>query len=100
MSKGRSLANSNITEAGVNYKKAAEINPYNDLALMSYGVCFARKGNLQEGIKWVEKAVQVNPRNEGAKKKPGSDETGFGKSVENKKKFKKNPTKMVRKSIS
>jgi hypothetical protein len=49
------------------YRSAAEINPFNDLALMSCGVAFARSGNLLEGIKWVEQAVQVNPGNERAR---------------------------------
>ena len=49
------------------YRSAAEINPFNDLALMSCGVSFARSGNLREGIPWVEKAVQVNPGNERAR---------------------------------
>jgi hypothetical protein len=57
---------SNISEAARLYRKAAEVNPYNDLALMSYGCALARQGNLQEGIKWVEKALQVNPKNERA----------------------------------
>ena len=50
------------------YKKALEINPYNDIALMSYGCALANQGNLREGIKWVEKAVKVNPNNERAKR--------------------------------
>jgi tetratricopeptide (TPR) repeat protein len=50
------------------YRKAFELNPYNDLTLMSYGVVLARQGNLREGIQWVEKAVRVNPDNERAKR--------------------------------
>ena len=46
------------------YKKAFELNPYNDLALMSYGCLLASQGNLREGIRWVEKAVATNPKSE------------------------------------
>ena len=35
---------------------------------MSYGCILATQGNISEGIKWVEKAVQMNPTNERAKK--------------------------------
>jgi len=50
------------------YKRACEINPYNDIALMSYGCALANQGNLREGIKWVEKAVKVNPKNDRARR--------------------------------
>jgi len=50
------------------YRKAAELNPYNDLALMSYGCAAANDGNLREGIKWVEKALKVNPDNARARR--------------------------------
>lgn len=46
------------------YRKAAETNPYNSIAVMSYGVSLAEAGNLREGIKWVEKARAVDPSNE------------------------------------
>jgi len=50
------------------YRKAADLNPDNDLALMSYGCTLANQGNLREGIKWVERAVKVNPKNERARR--------------------------------
>ncbi len=49
------------------YKKAFEINPYDDVAIMSYGVCLAVMGQLDEGIKHVRKATQVNPNNKRAR---------------------------------
>ena len=49
------------------YKKAFELNPYNDLALMSYGCTIANMGNIREGMRWVEKALAVNPENERAR---------------------------------
>lgn len=53
----------NMTEAAEYFGKAIEVNPYADLALMSYGCAIANTGRLREGIKWVEKAVAVNPDN-------------------------------------
>jgi len=55
------------TAAAELYKQAFELNPYNDVALMSYGRCLARQGSLREGIKWVEKAVEINPGNDRAR---------------------------------
>jgi len=66
--KADSLSLSNISEAAKFYQKASEINPYNDLALMSCGVAFARQRNLREGIKWIEKALSINPNNERARR--------------------------------
>jgi len=34
---------------------------------MSYGAALARQGDLRGGIKWVEKAVEINPDNERAR---------------------------------
>jgi len=50
------------------YHEAATVNPFNDLALMSYGCAIANQGNLREGIRWVEKALKVNPENERARR--------------------------------
>jgi len=47
--------------AARHYRAAVDLNPYNDLALLSYGVVLAEEGKLAEGIKWVEKARAVNP---------------------------------------
>jgi tetratricopeptide (TPR) repeat protein len=62
------VARGDLAEAARMYRKVIDINPYHDLALMSYGTCLARQGNLREGVKWVEKAVKVNPNNERAKR--------------------------------
>jgi hypothetical protein len=45
------------------YKKAFDLNPYDDLAVMSYGVGLARQGKLREGEKWIKKATELNPAN-------------------------------------
>ena len=58
----------NMAEAARLYRRTTELNPYDDLALMSYGVALAKQGDLREGIKWVEKAVSVNPKNERARR--------------------------------
>ena len=59
---------SNLLEQIQLYRKACELNPYNDLALMSYGCGLANQGNLREGIKWVGKAVKINPKNDRARR--------------------------------
>jgi tetratricopeptide (TPR) repeat protein len=56
-----------LEDAARHYRDAFERNPYNDLALMSYGVALAQQGQLREGIEWVEKALKVNPQNERAR---------------------------------
>ena len=53
-----------LVNAAKCYREAFELNPYNDLALLSYGVALAQQGNLREGIKWVQKALDVNPDSE------------------------------------
>ncbi len=57
-----------MNEAAAAYKEAFEHNPYNDLALMSYGCALANTGDVHEGIRWVEKALQVNPDNDRARR--------------------------------
>ena len=56
-----------FSDAASHYRKACELNPHNDLAIMSYGCALAHQGELQEGIQCVKKALRVNPRNERAK---------------------------------
>ena len=65
---GERADSSNMSRVTSCYKRASEINPYNDIALMSYGCALANQGNLRKGIKWVEKAVKVNPKNERARR--------------------------------
>jgi tetratricopeptide (TPR) repeat protein len=48
------------------FKTAITANPYNDVALMSYGCLLANIGHHQKGIPWVEEAVRINPANENA----------------------------------
>ena len=45
------------------YRQAFEANPFNDVAIMSYGCLLAGQGKLKEGIQWVRKAIEVNPLN-------------------------------------
>jgi tetratricopeptide (TPR) repeat protein len=54
-------------EAARLYRKAFELNPYDDIPIMSYGVLLAQQGDLREGIKWLERAVEVNPKSERAR---------------------------------
>ena len=64
----KAIQQRNLAEAARLFRKAVDFNPYHDLALMSYGTTIGMQGNLREGIKWVEKAIQVNPKNERAKR--------------------------------
>jgi tetratricopeptide (TPR) repeat protein len=64
----KAIQQRNLVEAARLFRKAIDFNPYHDLALMSYGTTIGMQGNLREGIKWVEKAVLVNPKNERAKR--------------------------------
>ena len=50
------------------YHRAMELNPFDDVATMSYGVALGRQGDLREGIKWVEHAIELNPANERAQR--------------------------------
>jgi tetratricopeptide (TPR) repeat protein len=54
--------------AAAAYREAFESNPYNDLAIMSYGCALANSGDVREGIKWVERSLALNPDNERAKR--------------------------------
>lgn len=54
--------------AAAQCKKAADINPYNDMAVMSYGCILANEGVPWEGAMWVERAIQINPANERARR--------------------------------
>ena len=58
----------NLAEAAKLFRKAIDLNPYHDLALMSYGTSIGMQGNLREGVKWVEKSIRVNPKNERARR--------------------------------
>jgi predicted Zn-dependent protease len=45
-------------------RKAVKLNPYNSVAMMSYGVVLAQEGHLQEGLTWLEKAQALDPSDE------------------------------------
>ncbi len=62
------LSQVNLSKAACYYQEAIKNNPFNDIALMSYGCVLASQGNLREGIKWVERAIDVNPKNDRAKR--------------------------------
>ncbi len=53
-----------MREAARLYLKAAELNPYDDVALMSYAAALVSQGKVREALPWAEKAAQVNPRSE------------------------------------
>jgi tetratricopeptide (TPR) repeat protein len=54
-------------EAARLYRQAFELNPYDEIPIMSYGVMLAQQGDVREGIKWLEHAVEVNPKSERAR---------------------------------
>lgn len=43
------------------YKKALELAPGCDLYLMSIGCCYANMGNVRRGLKYLERANEINP---------------------------------------
>jgi HEAT repeat protein len=47
---------------------AININPYNDMAVMSYGCLLANQGTPWVGEVWIEQAIQLNPANDKALK--------------------------------
>jgi tetratricopeptide (TPR) repeat protein len=53
-----------VEEAARLYRKAAELNPYDDIALMSYAILLTRQGKIREALPWAERAAQVNPKSE------------------------------------
>lgn len=66
--KGDDLASANAAHGASQYLEATKINPFLDIAFMSYGCTIANQGNLREGIKWVEKALAINPNNDRARR--------------------------------
>jgi hypothetical protein len=48
--------------------RAININPYNDMAVMSYGCMLANEGISWEAEVWIEQAIQINPTNDRARK--------------------------------
>lgn len=54
-------AQSDLVKAGSLYQKAVELNPFDHLASMSYGVVLAQQGHLHEGLKWMEGALLLKP---------------------------------------
>lgn len=61
-------ATADILKAAELYHRAMELNPFDDVATMSYGVALAQQGDVREGLKWVEHAVKLNPGNERAQR--------------------------------
>lgn len=61
-------SNTDLAQAAELYKKAFELNPFDDIAIMSYGVALAMQGSVREGIKWIEQALEVNPNSERARR--------------------------------
>lgn len=61
-------ARSDIDEAARLYQKAFELNPYDEIPIMSYAICLSRQGQIREAISWCEKAVRANPNSERARR--------------------------------
>ncbi|HEV2991852.1 MAG TPA: tetratricopeptide repeat protein [Candidatus Angelobacter sp.] len=59
--RGDEAAKLDIEEAGKFYRKAFELNPYDEIPIMSYGVVLFQQGYVREGVEWVEKALAANP---------------------------------------
>ncbi len=66
--RGDEAAKMDLSKATEIYSKASELNPYDDVPLMSRGVCLAQQGQIRDGIKCLEQALRVNPRSERAKR--------------------------------
>ena len=45
------------------YKKIATLAPWDEICLMTIGVEYANTGDYNEAIKWLKKALAVNPKN-------------------------------------
>jgi len=61
------LAESEPGESAKLYQQAMQLNPYDDISPMSYGCLLGMRGNLHEGIGWLEKSLKINPVNERAR---------------------------------
>jgi tetratricopeptide (TPR) repeat protein len=57
-------AASDFAKAEQLYQKALQINPFDALAAMSCGVALAKQGDLRGGLKWIERAHDLDPDNE------------------------------------
>ncbi len=49
-------------EAEAEFRQAIEINPWNATAHGNIGVIFLRRGEPREAIRWLERALELNPR--------------------------------------
>jgi tetratricopeptide (TPR) repeat protein len=58
------LAESEPAESAKFYQQAMQLNPYDDISPMSYGCLLGMRGNLREGIAWLEKSLKINPVNQ------------------------------------
>ena len=45
------------------FQQALERNPFSDMAAMGCGVCLFKQGKTREAIKWIERAIRLNPNN-------------------------------------
>lgn len=57
----QSIIDHNWTEAKLTLKKAIGFNPNYPLAKLYYGQVFLFTGSTDEGLKWVEKAAELDP---------------------------------------
>ena len=63
---GQLFQQGHYAEAEAECKKAVEANPYNATAYSNVGFAISKQGRLEESIPWLEKALSINPRLEGA----------------------------------
>lgn len=52
------------SEAIALYKKVSELAPWDEICLMSIGVEHANAGNYIEAVRWLKKALVLNPDND------------------------------------
>jgi tetratricopeptide (TPR) repeat protein len=65
---GDRAAASDLAKAAELYKRAFEVNPFDAVAAMSCGGALAQEGNLREGLKWLERAHDLDPSSERIKR--------------------------------
>jgi tetratricopeptide (TPR) repeat protein len=69
---------SNPKDALKIFQKLAKRAPFDSIALLSIGVCYANLGNGKEAVSYVEKALEIDPENERIKENLEGIKQHFG----------------------
>lgn len=64
---GQFMMQGNYIEAEKEFRQAVESNPLNAAAHSNVGLSLYKQGQIEEAIPWLEKALSINPRHEGAR---------------------------------